>query len=166
VHSCSNDSASERRWVEKRRFFAGRARLLQFDAFVEPRGTLFAFDFSRLPFAPCRVFLVQDVPPGTTRGGHAHMHGQQLLVRLTGEIVVRLRCGRREERVVLSASDQGLLIGPGIWSSQLYRGEQAALMVMASEPYDADAYLEAQSRSDADASLVLNAVAVDVCKPS
>ena len=153
MHSCSNDSASERRWVEKRRFFAGRARLLQFDACVDPRGTLIPFDFSHLPLAPRRVFLVQEVPAGTTRGGHAHTHGQQLLVRLTGEIVVCLRCDGREERVVLSASDQGLLIGPGIWSSQLYRGEQAALMVIASEPYDADAYVEAQSRSDADASL-------------
>lgn len=118
-------------------FFGGRARLYRFSRHTDARGTLLATD--QLPFAPFRAFLVRDVPPGTTRGGHAHTHGQQLLVRLSGRIQVELRAAGEKQFVELNESADALLIEAGVWARQTYLDAQ--LLVLASHPYDPASYL-------------------------
>jgi dTDP-4-dehydrorhamnose 3,5-epimerase-like enzyme len=88
---------------------------------------------------------VHGVPPGVSRGGHAHARGEQLLLAITGEIVVDLRYADIEHRISLTASTQALLIGPGVWARQTYSTPGAILMVHASETYDEDSYLNEAS---------------------
>jgi hypothetical protein len=120
-------------------------RLFNLENYVERRGTLLALEFSNLPFAPRRVFVVHGVPTGESRRGHAHMRGQQLLIAIAGEVLVELRYEGLEHRISLTESTQALLIGPHVWSRQTYVAPGAVLMVHASEAYDEDSYLDEDS---------------------
>jgi len=127
--------------VEVQYLFDGRARLFNVPNIVEQRGTLLALEFSDIPFVPRRTFVVHSVPPGVSRGRHAHKRGEQLLIAIAGEIVVELRYEDVEHRISLTESTQALLIGPRVWARQTYTTPGAILMVHASEAYDEDSYL-------------------------
>jgi len=126
---------------ELQRLFEGRVKVIEFSSLDDDRGSLIPFDFAQIPFAPCRAFIVHGVAPRASRGGHAHSRGQQLLIRLAGEIIVDLSCEGNEARIELLVSNEGLLIGPRVWSRQTYSGPEAKLLVLASEPYDASSYI-------------------------
>lgn len=121
-------------------FGDGKARLYRLHGIADARGELVPLDFGALPFTPCRAFLVQAVPPGQARGGHAHARGQQLLVCVAGRVEVELRHGGRSERVELRPGTDALLLEAGVWARQAY-GDGGALLVLASDPYDPDSYV-------------------------
>jgi UDP-2-acetamido-3-amino-2,3-dideoxy-glucuronate N-acetyltransferase len=122
-------------------FFGGCARLITLAPRTDMRGSLLPLDFAQLPFLPCRAFVVRDVPAGTVRGRHAHRRGSQLLVRLTGRVLVDMRFEGQEDLVTLDRSDRALLIGPGVWAEQTYLDPGSILLVLASDPYDPHDYL-------------------------
>lgn len=132
---------SGRRPAEVRCYWGGLARLLEWKDCVDQRGRLVAFDFMHMPFEPRRSFVVQGVPEGMVRGGHAHAHGHQLLICLAGTILVDMRHGGDVQHVELCVPTLGLLVTAGIWAQQRYSGPEAVLLVMASHPYDPDSYL-------------------------
>lgn len=129
------------RLSEVRSYWNGSARLLQLSDHADQRGNLLALDFPDLPFEPRRSFVVHGAPRGTVRGGHAHKHGSQLLICLSGAVVVEMRFDGDVQRVELSTRTRALLLGAGVWAQQHYSGPNAILLVMASHPYDADSYL-------------------------
>ena len=108
----------------------------------DERGTLsFAEVGDGLPFVPQRYFLVYDVPVGTTRGGHAHKRCEQYLVAVRGSVGVTLDDGQSQAEYLLERPNQGLHVPAGTWGEQHYRSEDACLLVLASEPYEAEDYL-------------------------
>jgi dTDP-4-dehydrorhamnose 3,5-epimerase-like enzyme len=111
-------------------------------SFKDERGALtFAQVGSGLPFAPQRYFLVFDVPPGTKRGGHAHLRCEQYLVAVCGTVLVTLDDGRERSEYLLERPNQGLHVPAGIWGEQHYVGKDACLLVLASDTYDSNDYL-------------------------
>lgn len=120
----------------------GRARLVGLQSISDERGSLLPLDFGALPFEPRRIFLVHDVPPGCVRGRHAHRSAHQLLLRVSGRITVEMRAGEERARHELDRSDVGLLLDPGVWASQVYETADARLLVLSSEAYRPDAYLD------------------------
>ena len=127
---------------ETRSFLGGRARIVALRNFSDARGTLVPFEFAALSFQPRRAFLVQSVPAGTVRGGHAHASGQQLLLCLCGRLLVRLSFEGSTASVELSGASEGLIIDAGVWSEQLYVAPDTRVLVLASEPYDPGGYLD------------------------
>ena len=125
--------------VETGRLFGGVARFYRLPEHSDARGALLAMEFEALPFAPRRAFMVHGVPTGTARGGHAHARGQQLLVCLSGEVIVELRLRGEVEHVRMDRHIDALLIEAGVWARQTYL-DDAVLLVLASEPYDAASY--------------------------
>jgi dTDP-4-dehydrorhamnose 3,5-epimerase-like enzyme len=119
----------------------GQARLLRLPAQADVRGSLRPLEFSELPFIPKRLFVVDDVPAGVTRGGHAHASCRQLLLVLAGEVMIELRYKQKQANFLLSANGRAILIEPEVWSRQTYVGEGSVLLVLASEPYDDDSYV-------------------------
>lgn len=108
----------------------------------DERGALSFAEFGGgLPFEPKRFFLVHDVPAGTTRGGHAHRSCEQYLVAVSGQVAVTLDDGESQAELLLKRPDQALHIPAGIWGDQRYLTDDACLLVLASEPYDAEEYL-------------------------
>ena len=106
-------------------------------------GSLIPFAFADLPFAPQRAFVVQDVPPDTVRGGHAHASQQQLLVCLAGRVAVRLVAGEAEDTVILDTPSRALSVDAGVWTEQRYLDPGTRLLVFASGPYDPADYVVA-----------------------
>lgn len=118
-----------------RSFFGGKATLVRLARHADTRGTLTPFEFEALPFAPRRIFVVGDVPVGTTRGKHAQRNGRQLLVCLAGRVRIDMRSGSESESITLDSSEHGLMIDAGIWAAQTYLAPGTVLLVLASEPY-------------------------------
>jgi hypothetical protein len=93
-----------------------------------------------VPFAVARIFYVQDVPPGTERGKHAHYHCRQYLICQSGRIRITLADGDRE-RVLELLPGQGLLIGPALFAIQTYLEPGTMLLVLCDRPYEEKDYI-------------------------
>lgn len=117
-------------------------RLIPFQEHIDARGRLVVTDWQRIPFIPKRVFLVDRVPPGATRGGHAHRACHQLLMATSGQIKIVIDDGVKNGVVFTIADVQvGLYIPPMVWSMEFGHSKGAVLAVLASEPYDPDDYI-------------------------
>jgi len=96
---------------------------------------------SGLPFLPQRYFVVVDVPSKEVRGEHAHRKCKQLLICLHGSVSVVVDDTKNRQEFVLDSPELGLYIPPMIWGIQYKYSSDAALLVLASERYDASDYI-------------------------
>jgi UDP-2-acetamido-3-amino-2,3-dideoxy-glucuronate N-acetyltransferase len=120
----------------------GGARLIHLPRFEDLRGRLTVGEIPRdLPFVPQRIFIVHDVPSREVRGEHAHRRCQQLLICVAGQMSVMVDDGKQREEYRLDAPHLALYLPPRVWGSQFGHSADATLVVLASEPYDADDYI-------------------------
>jgi dTDP-4-dehydrorhamnose 3,5-epimerase-like enzyme len=118
------------------------ARLLRLPTLVDPRGALTVLEADKsVPFPIERVYYLHAVPPGATRGGHAHRVLHQLLVAVAGRFVVALDDGREQRRFLLDRPDHGLYVPPGVWREIAEFGPGSVCLTLASHPYDPSEYL-------------------------
>jgi UDP-2-acetamido-3-amino-2,3-dideoxy-glucuronate N-acetyltransferase len=94
-----------------------------------------------VPFEMKRFFVVYGVPSAETRGEHAHLRCQQLLVCVKGRVNVVVDDGRTREEHILDDPAAGLYVPPMVWATQYRYSEDAVLLVLASEPYDPADYI-------------------------
>jgi acetyltransferase-like isoleucine patch superfamily enzyme/dTDP-4-dehydrorhamnose 3,5-epimerase-like enzyme len=94
-----------------------------------------------LPFAPQRLFIVLDVPSAEIRGEHAHRTCHQFLICVRGSVNVVADDGHRRESFRLDSPQLGLYIPPHVWATQYGYSADGALLVLASEHYDASDYI-------------------------
>ena len=121
------------------RYCAGRVTPIVCETFEDERGALSPIDFDLYDFKPVRAFLV-TAHPGSIRGAHGHIRARQLLLRVGGQIEVELVYAGQLERLTLDSRQHAVLIEPPVWSRQIYRGDNAALVVLCDTPYDPDDY--------------------------
>ena len=115
--------------------------LVKLPHFFEDNGDLVVIEgLVDVPFAIGRVFVVR-APDGAIRGQHAHRRCSQFLTCLSGSIEVVCDDGRQTTEFILDHPNVGLLVPPGIWSQQTYRGPQAALSVLCDRRYEAADYI-------------------------
>ena len=95
-----------------------------------------------VPFDVKRVYYLYDVPGGESRGGHAHRGLYQLIVAAGGSFTVTLDDGNVKRTFMLNRPYQGLLVVPGIWRTLQDFSSGAVCMVLASELYSPDDYIE------------------------
>ena len=95
----------------------------------------------QLPFVPVRFFVVSGVPVDSTRGTHAHRSCEQVLICLAGRVDVTSNDGTTLAEYTLEPSSHALHIPPLVWGSQTYRTDDAILLVLASQQYDAAEYI-------------------------
>ena len=126
--------------------FKGRVRFVQLREVDEPRGNLIEIDYAALPFAPCRSFIVGDVPDGLIRGGHAHEKCEQILICLQGRLEVEVLFRRRRAEITLNDGAVSFYIGARVWTRQTYF-ENAKLLVLASLPYNLASYIDDPERT-------------------
>jgi hypothetical protein len=122
-------------------FFGGKVETIETTSHADTRGILTALEFGHFAFKPMRLFLV-EAPDGAVRGGHGHRHGRQLLLQVSGEIEIELRHAGGTEHVTLDRSSRALMIEAPVWSRQIYRGENPAMLVLSDVPFDPRNYLE------------------------
>jgi acetyltransferase-like isoleucine patch superfamily enzyme len=106
------------------------------------RGNLTARELGQgLPFAPRRYFIVHDVPTKEVRGEHAHRTLHQVLVCIRGAVTVLVDDGVHRRETVLDSPELALHVPPMVWCVQYKYTADAALLVLASDPYDPGDYI-------------------------
>lgn len=93
-----------------------------------------------IPFAIQRVYWTYRTPTGVKRGMHAHKKLQQVLFAISGKIDIELDNGKGK-RVAFALDTPGVgLYVPQMWWRDIFFGENAVLLSLASELYDAADY--------------------------
>jgi UDP-2-acetamido-3-amino-2,3-dideoxy-glucuronate N-acetyltransferase len=106
------------------------------------RGSLVAGNVPlQVPFVPQRFFVVFGVPTKDVRGEHAHLSCEQFLVCTAGSVSVVVDDGSSRHDLALDSPDVGLYLPPLTWAVQYKYSPDASLLVLASQPYDADDYV-------------------------
>ena len=90
--------------------------LITFDKNHQIKGNLTAVaNGNQISFDVKRIYYLYDVPGGFSRGGHAHIELQQLVVALSGSFDITLDDGNAKRTFQLSRPNMGLLIPSGLW---------------------------------------------------
>jgi len=117
---------------------------IAFPVYNDPNGVLTVYEGlgrqEKVPFPIARVFTVL-ANRGNVRGRHAHYRCTQLLVCLSGAILVTCFDGMNTEKVVLESSGEGILIPPTIWTTQEYQKDNSVLMVFCDREYEPEDYI-------------------------
>ena len=95
----------------------------------------------QLAFAAKRIFTLSQIPAGEVRGTHAHRQCEQFLVCQRGSVTAVVDDGVSREEHVLDRPSLGLYMPALTWGTQYRYSADAILLVLASEPYDADDYI-------------------------
>ena len=94
-----------------------------------------------VPFELTRVYYLYDVPAGASRGGHAHLQLEQVLIAAAGSFDVVLDDGRRVKPVRLDRPEFGISISTGIWRELQNFSSGAICLALASAPYEEADYI-------------------------
>lgn len=95
----------------------------------------------RLPFKVERVFWTYYTPESIVRGRHAHYKTEQVLIAVTGRIIVNTEdAAGNLLSFVLDDPSKGVYLPPHVWHTMQY-SHTAVQMVFASTPYDAADYI-------------------------
>jgi dTDP-4-dehydrorhamnose 3,5-epimerase-like enzyme len=116
--------------------------LITFDKNHQIKGNLTAVtNGNQIPFDVKRIYYLYDIPGGLSRGGHAHIELQQLVVALSGSFDITLDDGKAKRTFQLSMPNIGLLIPSGMWRELNNFSSGSICMVLASEIYDERDYI-------------------------
>jgi len=116
-------------------------RLTELPQYASYRGELTVVEGQKdFPFVIARVFTIRS-PAGTIRGDHAHQRCAQFLTCCQGTVEVVCDDGTERKSFILDRGNVGLLVPPGIWFSEIFRGDKSVLVVICNCPYDENDYI-------------------------
>jgi UDP-2-acetamido-3-amino-2,3-dideoxy-glucuronate N-acetyltransferase len=117
-------------------------QVIDIPTFADERGALSVLQSGMgIPFEISRVFYTYDTSAGVKRGSHAHKTCWQLLVCVSGFMQVESTDTLSTKTFELNSPRKGLLIPPLIWSTQFGYSPGAVCLVLASEIYAQDEYI-------------------------
>ena len=93
-----------------------------------------------VPFALKRIFTLR-VPVGTMRSGHAHRCCTQFMICPHGMVEINCDDGREQKSFLLNRGHLGLLVRPGIWTTQKFLHENSLLLVACDQLYQESDYI-------------------------
>lgn len=118
------------------------AKLHRMPIVIDLRGALTFGEVGKpVPFPIKRYFVVFNVPSQEVRGEHAHRTLHEFLVCLRGSCAVALDDGESRDEVVLDTPAVGLHVPPRIWRVHYKYSQDAIVLVLASDEYDAKDYI-------------------------
>lgn len=118
-------------------------QLVEFPLRGDERGYLVVMEGSSdVPFEIARVFFVYGSDAEAVRGRHANRNSEFVLVNVAGSSKVRtVELNGVETVFELKDPNVGLYIPKMVWKDMYDFSEDAVLLALASEPYDADEYI-------------------------
>ena len=117
-------------------------RLIELPERADARGKLiFAQQDDQIPFPVKRFFVLFDVAPRASRGGHAHRAQHQLLVATSGAVTVAVDNGHKREDVYLDRPNLALYAPPMLWLDLRDFSAGASVLVLASDVYAESDYV-------------------------
>ncbi|HEX8507112.1 MAG TPA: FdtA/QdtA family cupin domain-containing protein [Hymenobacter sp.] len=94
-----------------------------------------------LPFAVQRVFWTYYTPESIVRGRHAHRRTEQVLIAVSGRIIVTTELANGDIQIFrLEDPFVGLYVPPYAWHTMQY-SHTAVQLILASQPYAEDDYI-------------------------
>lgn len=116
--------------------------LVKIPVIEDVRGNLgFVQNDSSLPFEFKRIYYLFDVPSNAFRGGHSHIHQQEILIALSGSFEVVLDDGVEKKSFLLNKPNIGLHIPVGIWRELQNFSSGAVCLVVASDVFEEADYI-------------------------
>jgi len=117
-------------------------RLINLPKILDERGNLsFIEEDTHLPFKINRVYWIYDVPGGETRGAHAFIKTEELIVALSGSFDVTLYDGKEEHKYSLNRSYYGLYVPKMIWRELGNFSTNSLALVLSSTLFDKNDYI-------------------------
>jgi len=118
------------------------AKLIKLPSFSDQRGKLTVIE-KKVPFEIKRVYYIYDVPDSTIdRGGHRHKLNWQALICIKGQCLIENHDGIKPEDFLLDSPDKCLIVEPKDFHTMKNFSSDAVLLVLASEYFDADDYID------------------------
>jgi len=117
-------------------------RLINLPKILDERGNLsFIEEDTHLPFKINRVYWIYDVPGGETRGAHAFIKTEEIIVALSGSFDVILHDGKEEHKYSLNRSYYGLYVPKMIWRELGNFSTNSLALILSSTLYDKNDYI-------------------------
>ena len=117
-------------------------KIVDIPKIVNAKGNIGVLENDTIPFEIKRVYYLFDVPTGAKRGGHAHKKLKQVLIAISGSFDVVLKDGKNKQIITLNRPDKGLLIENNCWRELENFSSGAVCLVLASEVYDEEDYIQ------------------------
>ncbi len=115
------------------------AQLIDLKTFTDKRGNLTVIE-KVIPFQVKRIFYIYGVDQ-SVRGGHRHKTTIQAAICLRGACRIYNNDGENENFFYLDQPNKCLILETNDWHTMDQFTEDAILMVLASEYFDADDYI-------------------------
>jgi len=115
------------------------AELVDLKTFTDKRGNLTVIE-KIIPFDVRRIFYIYGVDK-SVRGGHRHKKTIQAAICLKGSCRIYNDTGIEEHYYYLDQPNKCLILEPKDWHKMDQFSEDAILMVLASEYFDANDYI-------------------------
>ena len=117
-------------------------RIIELPKFLDERGNLsFVENYSQIPFEIKRTYWLYDVPGGITRGGHAEINNEELIIAISGSFEIYVSDGKREKTFTLNRSYYGLYIPKGLWREIKEFSTNSLALEFGSIEYDEKDYI-------------------------
>ena len=115
------------------------AQLIDLKTFTDKRGNLTVIE-KVIPFDIKRIFYIYGVDQ-SIRGGHRHKKTIQAAICIQGSCRINNDDGTTRSVFLLSKPNECLILHPRDWHTMDNFTENAILMVLASEYFDANDYI-------------------------
>ncbi|MEQ9423191.1 MAG: FdtA/QdtA family cupin domain-containing protein [Cyclobacteriaceae bacterium] len=115
------------------------AYLIDLKTFTDTRGNLTVIE-KVIPFDVKRIFYIYGVDD-SERGGHRHHKTFQAAICIQGSCTIYNNNGCVETSFLLDQPHKCLILKPEDWHTMFNFSEDAILMVLASEFFDANDYI-------------------------
>jgi dTDP-4-dehydrorhamnose 3,5-epimerase-like enzyme len=115
------------------------AHLINLNTFTDSRGNLTVIDNS-ISFEIKRIYYIYNA--NGQRGGHRHKKNKQALICISGSCELFVNDGINKNTFVLDKPDLCLFLDNIDWHTMYNFSENAILLVLASEHYDIEDYID------------------------
>lgn len=117
-------------------------KIIELPKILDTRGNLsFAQNFAQIPFEIKRTYWLYDVPGGISRGGHAEIENEELIIALSGSFEIMVDDGVNQKTFTLNRSYYGLYIPKGLWREIRDFSTNALALEFGSIPFDVNDYI-------------------------
>ncbi len=116
------------------------AKIINLPIFSDSRGTLTVIE-KVIGFDIKRVYYIYDAN-NEIRGGHRHKKTTQALVSVKGSCEIFSDNGIKQEIFILDSPNKCLILDSKDWHTMSNFSEDAVLLVLASEYYDKEDYID------------------------
>ena len=118
------------------------SRIIEFNKMGESAiGYISVAENKLLPFEPKRLFWTYFTPESVIRGRHAHYKTEQIIIAVTGRIIVTTESADGEIKTFkLDEPNKGVYVPPDVWHTMQY-SHTAVQLVLASTEYEESDYI-------------------------